>query len=203
MRSDRIEPIVLASSSPRRSEILRILGIEHIVFKPEINEEHLPLEPGPLVRHLSMRKAEMAASAVGGGLILSADTVVVLGEEIMGKPGTEGEARGMLNRLSGRWHRVFTGLTLIAPALSRSVSGEEVTAVKFRELEEWEIADYIRTGEPFDKAGGYGIQGKGAALVERIEGCYFNVVGLPVARLLTLLRELGGGYRYPGIIRLR
>jgi septum formation protein len=179
-----------------------MLGIEHIVFKPDISEKDLPLEPIPLVRHLSQRKAVAVTKEVGGELVLSADTIVVLGDTVMGKPGSEDEARLMLEQLSGKCHHVHTGLTLLAPGRDLSITGDEVTAVKFRELERTEISNYISTGEPFDKAGGYGIQGKGSTLVERIEGCYFNVVGLPVARLLALLRDLGYEYCFPGLRRL-
>lgn len=195
----KIQPIVLASSSPRRSEILDMLGIDHVVFKPGIDENNPPTDPGTLVRDLSKKKAEAAAESVEGEVILSVDTIVVLDDVVMGKPFSDEEAATMLRQLSGRWHRVFTGLTLLVPRKDRSISGEEITRVKFKDLEEREIRDYIRTGEPFDKAGGYGIQGRGSALVERIDGCYFNVVGLPVVKFLTMLKEMGYRYGFPGL----
>jgi septum formation protein len=201
-KAQKIPPIVLASSSPRRSEILDMLGIDHIVFKPGIDEDNRSADPGSLVRDLSIKKAEAAAEAVDGEIILSVDTVVVLEDVVMGKPLSDEEAGTMLRQLSGKWHHVFTGLTLLAPGEKRSVSGEETTAVKFKQVGEMEIQDYIRTGEPFDKAGGYGIQGRGSALVERIDGCYFNVVGLPVVKFLSMLNELGYRYGFHGLFRM-
>ena len=150
----------------------------------------------------AQEETEAAAEEVDGEVILSADTVVVLDEAVMGKPASDEEAEEMLRQLSGNWHRVFSGLTLMVPVEGRSISGEEVTRVKFRDLEPEEIRDYIATGEPFDKAGGYGIQGRGSALVERIDGCYFNVVGLPVVKLLSMLKEVGFRYGFPGLFRM-
>ncbi len=198
---EKVPPIILASSSPRRSEILGMLGIEHVIFRPKLDESDPPGDPSSMVRYLSRRKAEAAASLSGAELILSADTVVVLGDEVMGKPSSDEEAADMLGRLSGRWHRVFTGVTLSEPGAGRVLTGDEVTGVRFRDLDEREIADYIHTGEPFDKAGAYGIQGRGSVLVERIEGCYYNVVGLPVSRVIALFGELGYRYGYPGLFR--
>lgn len=196
----KIPPIVLASSSPRRSEILTMLGIDHVVYKPDIDEDNPSIDPGSLVTYLSKKKAEAAMVAVKAEIILSVDTVVVLDEVAMGKPISDDDAVGMLHRLSGTWHRVYSGLTLMVPGRDRSISDMEVTRVRFRELDPDEIRAYVATGEPFDKAGGYGIQGRGSALVERIDGCYFNVVGLPVVKFLSMLKELGYRYGFPGLI---
>jgi septum formation protein len=198
---EKIPPIILASSSPRRSEILEMLGIEYIIFKPELDESDPPGDPASMVRYLSGKKAEAALPSVSAELILSADTVVVLDDQVMGKPSSDKEAHDMLGKLSGKWHKVFTGVTILEPGSGRVLTGEEVTAVKFKDLDEKEIVDYIDTGEPFDKAGAYGIQGRGSVLVERIDGCYYNVVGLPVSKVIALLKELGYRYCYPGLYR--
>jgi septum formation protein len=200
-RIQRVSAFVLASGSPRRSDILSMLGIDHVVFKPEVHEDTPPGNPADVVRELSERKAKAAASALDAELVLSADTIVVLAGEVMGKPASEEEAREMLGRLSGRWHLVYTGLTLLVPETGRTVSGDEVTSVKFKSLEPEELQRYVGTGEPLDKAGAYGIQGMGSTLVERVEGCYYNVVGLPVARLLSMLGDLGYRYGFPGLYR--
>jgi septum formation protein len=178
---------------------LRLLGIDHVVFEPEINEDNPPGAPAHMVREFAERKAEAAAGFFDVQLILAADTAVVLDDVVMGKPRTAEEAADMLRRLSGKWHRVHTGIALRSAATEGSLVGEEVTDVRFRDLDETEVHDYILTGEPFDKAGAYGIQGRASAMVERIEGCYFNVVGLPVVRCLALMRELGYGYGYDGL----
>lgn len=193
-------PIVLASSSPRRGGILRMLGIPFTVVRPGIDETGPFDDPERALRELALRKAE---AAVGKGRpILAADTAVVVVGTVLGKPGSGAEAAEMLRRLSGRWHRVLTGVAVVDPPSGWSAAGVEETRVRFRDLDEREIRDYILSGEPFDKAGAYGIQGRASAMVDRIEGCYYNVVGLPVARSLSLLREAGYGYRYGGIARV-
>jgi len=179
-----------------------MLGIAHTVVEPVTDEENPPLPPVSIVRYLSRKKAESVAPTAGDELVLSADTVVVLKGGVIGKPVSRDDAKDMLARLSGEWHNVYTGVTLLDPAAKKVISGEEMTSVKFRELDGVEIEDYVSTGEPFDKAGGYGIQGRGSALVERIDGCYYNVVGLPVARMLGMLKELGYRYDRSGIRRL-
>jgi len=196
------QSLLLASSSPRRGNILDMLGIAHTVVEPVTDEENPPLPPVSIVRYLSRKKAESVAPGAGDELVLSADTVVVLKGGVIGKPVSRDDAKDMLTRLSGEWHNVYTGVTLLDPAAKKVISGEEMTSVKFRELDGVEIEDYVSTGEPFDKAGGYGIQGRGSALVERIDGCYYNVVGLPVARMLGMLKELGYRYDRSGIRRL-
>jgi len=191
-----MEEIIIASASPQRSELLKRVGVSFIVYPPDVDEK---LDPGmkaeELVQSLSYKKAADVAGKLKGsgisGIIISADTVVVAGGKILGKPSDEDEAFNMLKSLQGRWHSVITGLTVIDSRSSRHVSGCEKTRVKFRKLSDDEITTYIKTGEPMDKAGSYGIQEKGALLVERIEGCYFNVVGLPLARLGLMLKEFG------------
>jgi len=185
---------VLASGSPRRREILYLLGLEHEVRPPDVDERLRPgEEPGVQARRLAVEKASCTA-ADGDDLILAADTLVVLGEEILGKPVDEADAVRMLMKLQGRKHEVHTGLALRLG--ERIESDVAVTRVWFRSLDAAECEEYVASGEPLDKAGAYGIQGLGAVLVQRIEGEYFNVMGLPVQLLLSLLARFGLRYAY-------
>ena len=185
---------VLASGSPRRREILYLLGLEHEVRPPDVDERLRPGEaPGVQARRLAVEKASSTA-ADGDDLILAADTLVVLGEEILGKPVDEADAVRMLMKLQGRKHEVHTGLALRLG--ERIESDVAVTRVWFRSLDAAECEEYVASGEPLDKAGAYGIQGLGAVLVQRIEGEYFNVMGLPVQLLLSLLARFGLRYAY-------
>ncbi len=186
--------LVLASGSPRRREILELLGLEHEVRPPAVDEQLRSGEdPGVEARRLAVEKAS-ATAGDRDDLILAADTLVVLGEETLGKPVDEADAIRMLMKLQGRRHEVYTGLALRAG--SRIESGVAVTRVWFRSLDAAECEEYVASGEPLDKAGAYGIQGLGAALVQRIEGEYFNVMGLPVQLLLSLLARFGLRYAY-------
>ena len=183
--------IILASQSPRRRELLEHMGVEFRVVTPDI-DEHMERElpPDELVRRISAEKARAVAAQAGpDAIVIAADTVVALDGAVLGKPADELEAFKMLSTLSGCRHQVYTGLTVLRGKEMHTVSEE--TAVTFRELSEKEITNYIRTGEPMDKAGAYGIQGYGALLVEGIQGDYYNVMGLPVCRLGGLLKELG------------
>jgi septum formation protein len=195
-------PIVLASGSPRRRELLARLGLRFEVDPPR-GEEDPPSQgedPDSYARRISAAKAAEVATRHPDALVLAADTIVVLDGDVLGKPGSAAEARAMLARLSGREHTVHTGVTVLAPGGPRA-SGTEVTRVGFRVLGPEEIDAYVATGEPLDKAGAYGIQEYGATLVEGVRGCYFNVMGLPVVRLLALLDEVGWAYRVPGRLR--
>lgn len=182
--------IVLASQSPRRRELLGRLGISSfIAVSPDADESQPPgLPPGPLVEQLSLRKA-VAVAAPEGAIVIAADTLVVLGGQILGKPENEASAARMLAALSGKTHLVYTGVTVLRGG--RRLTGHEVTGVTFRALTATQIDHYIATGEPMDKAGAYGIQGLGASLVTRLEGDYYNVMGLPAARLSDMLAEFG------------
>ena len=167
------------------------MGLPFRTIVPDI-DEHMdrPLPPGELVAAISAEKAGAVAAQAGAeAIVIAADTVVALDGAVLGKPGDEQDAARMLSALSGRTHQVFSGLTVAQGGTVRTVSEE--TAVTFRPLTEGEIAAYVRTGEPMDKAGAYGIQGYGALLVEGIRGDYYNVMGLPVCRLGGLLKELG------------
>ena len=191
--SDGWPELVLASVSPRRAELLAVLGLDFRVVPSLFSEDHAerPAEPIGLVESLALGKAAEVAARMQKALVIGADTIVTLAAKILEKPRDEQEARDMLRMLSGRWHRVYTGVALVETDSGRSAIAHECTRVKFRPLAEDEIGAYAATGEPLDKAGAYGIQGRGAVLVERIEGCYTNVVGLPMARLAVMLREFG------------
>lgn len=184
--------IILASNSPRRRELLAQIGIRDFqILSPDVDEAvESGLSPARMVEALSLRKARAAAGRAGAeDLILAADTVVALDGAVLGKPRDEAAAFAMLTSLSGREHQVYTGVTVALG--DRVVTQHEQTAVAFRELQPDEILGYIATGEPMDKAGAYGVQGKGALLVERLDGDFFNVMGLPVLRLSRMLEKFG------------
>jgi len=182
---------VLGSSSPRRAELLRKAGISFEVVVPEnIDEEQISDDPVSHVLKLSRKKAENVAKKVRDSIILGADTIVVLDGEILGKPKDSDEAFRMLKKLSGLEHKVYTGISLVDKDKGRVLSGYQLTKVKFNQLKDKEIKDYIETGEPLDKAGAYGIQGMGNFLVEKIEGDLDNVIGLPLRKLEELLIKI-------------
>ena len=184
--------IILASNSPRRRELLGQMGIERFhIISPDVDETVAAgLSPARIVEELSLRKAGAAAKRAGPeDLVIAADTVVALDGAVLGKPRDEADAFAMLSALSGREHQVYTGVTVLWDG--RALTEHEETAVRFRELAPGEIRGYIATGEPMDKAGAYGIQGRGALLVSGIRGDYCNVVGLPVFRLGRILARWG------------
>ena len=183
--------IILASGSPRRKELLTQMGLTFRVVISDADETvDKTLPPDEQVALISRRKAEAVAELVSpDALILAADTIVALEGSIMGKPHSRQEAVEMLSRLSGKTHEVYTGFTLRRG--DKTLTQTERTAVTFRELTQEEIAAYVDTGEPMDKAGAYGIQGLGSVLVRSIHGDYFNVMGLPVCRLGLALKEFG------------
>ncbi len=186
-------PVSLVSTSPRRSEILKGIGVPFEAIPPAMKEEDCGrgCSPESVVLRLAEEKVRSVATDRGERILLGADTIVVAGEStILGKPRDAGDAASMLEGLSGKAHRVLTGIFLLHEALGREAAGVEETTVLFRPLSRKEIDRYVATGEPLDKAGSYGIQGLGGLFVDRIEGCYFNVVGLPVAKLGALLGEL-------------
>lgn len=183
--------IILASNSPRRKELLEQIGLRDFkVSAPNVDESvEAGLSPDQIVEELSLRKARAVKRAGPRDIVIGADTVVALDGAVLGKPRDPGDAFSMLTTLSGREHRVYTGVTVLQG--ERAVTEHEETAVVFRALEPGEIRGYIATGEPMDKAGAYGIQGLGALLVEEIHGDYFNVMGLPLLRLARMLEEFG------------
>ncbi len=185
--------LILASASERRAEVLRDAGIAFAVLTTGVDETRRDAErPEELVRRLAEAKARSAATrATGPAIIVGADTEVVIGERVLGKPASADDARRMLRELSSRTHSVITGLAAIRLPDGATRVEQEATQVTFATLGEKEINDYVASREPFGKAGAYAIQGRGGRFVTRVEGCYFNVVGLPLARLYGILRELG------------
>ena len=183
--------IVLASQSPRRRDLLGQMGLKFRIVGPDI-DEHMdrPLPPDQLVEAISAEKARAVAAEVGPGpIVIAADTVVAWKGRLLGKPVNETQAKEMLGHLSGEGHQVYTGFTVRQG--DRAVTQSECTLVTFRSLSAEEIAAYVATNEPMDKAGAYGIQGLGSLLVEGIRGDYFNVMGLPVCALGQVLKQFG------------
>jgi septum formation protein len=185
--------LILASSSPRRAEILRDAGLSFSVLSSAVDETPVPGEsPQQLVQRLADAKGELvAARAVGPAIIISADTVVVLDGQILGKPRSTEEASRMLKLLSGRTHSVITGVTLLRLPDMERLQFVETTLVHFNDLSGNEISRYLASDEPYDKAGAYAIQGRAGRYIPGVEGCYFNVVGLPLARVVASLQALG------------
>jgi septum formation protein len=185
--------LILASASTRRAEILRDAGFLFTILSSAVDETPYPGESAhDLVQRLASAKAELvAARAVGPGIVIGADTEVTLEGHIFGKPRSSDDARQMLKRLSGHTHAVVTGVALIRLPDAERLNFVESTLVHFAVLSEEVITRYLSTGEPYDKAGAYAIQGRAGRFIPRIEGCYFNVVGLPLARLQQSLYELG------------
>ena len=186
--------IILASASPRRRELMEMLGVRNLEICPARGEEqpHPELSPAELVQALSLAKAREVAASAGAGtedVVIGADTVVALDGAVLGKPKDEADAARMLRALSGRTHTVFTGVTVLRGGATLCRADE--TRVRFRTLSDGEIARYIATGEPMDKAGAYGAQGLASLFVEGLEGDFFNVMGLPLCMLGQMLKEVG------------
>jgi septum formation protein len=187
--------VILASQSPRRRELLTLVGIAHTVRPADIDESALPdEEPRTHCERLAREKVEAIAEREPDALIIGSDTIVVVDGDVLGKPRDEAEARRMLTRLSGRSHVVMTAVA--ARYRGKERSAVEEVGVTFHPLSADEIAAYVATGEPMDKAGAYGIQGYGATIVARVDGDYFAVMGLPLQRLVRLIAELGVRYRF-------
>jgi septum formation protein len=192
-------PLVLASQSPRRAELIGRLGLAFDTVPADIDESYLHGETPPQhAERLSREKAQAVSAGRPEALVVGSDTIVVVDGDVLGKPRDREHAVEMLLRLSGREHEVITG---VAVAQGRRVeSGIERVRVRFRALERVSWEEYAATGEPMDKAGAYGIQGFGSAVVERIDGDYFAVMGLPVVRMLTLLERFGWRYAFGGLV---
>ena len=190
--------VILASASPRRRDLLTMLGIAHEVLPAEIDERYLPGEP-PIAHaeRLAREKGAVIAARAPDAVVIAADTIVVIDDVVLGKPRDDAEAAAMLRRLAGRTHTVFTAVAVSRGG--RIESGVEAVTVTFRALDDETIRAYIATREPMDKAGAYGIQGYGAAIVERIDGDYFAVMGLAIGLMLALLRRLGVRYDFAGL----
>ena len=198
--ADLLPPLILASRSPRRAALLTQMGFDFRIVPVEIAENFPPrADPIATVKTLSTRKAEAALPDVSNGLIIGADTVVVLKGEMLGKPRSPEDAASMLQKLSGNTHEVFTGFTLIDAKDGERLSDIERTRVTFRKLEDWEISDYVESGMPMDKAGAYGIQDRSGLFVDRIEGCFYNVVGFPMTRFYEALKKIWGNEKLRGM----
>lgn len=187
--------VILASSSPRRRDLLELVGIQHEVRPADIDETVLPGEvPAPHAERLARSKALTIAAKEQSALVIGSDTIVVVDGKILGKPNDAADAHRMLRMLSGREHTVVTA---VAAALDgQVVSAVEQVLVTFRSLSDAEIADYIATGEPMDKAGAYGIQGFGATIIRKVDGDFFAVMGLSLVTLVDLLKQLGVTYSF-------
>lgn len=187
--------VVLASSSPRRHELLKLIGVDHEVIPADLDESQLPGEkPDSHAERLARAKSAAIAADRAESLVIGADTIVVVDQHILGKPRDVADAARMLRMLSNRSHIVMTAVAVTLGG--RTISLVEKVTVSFRDLTEDEIARYIATGEPMDKAGAYGIQGYGATIVRRIEGDYFAVMGLSLVRLVDLITQLGVRYDF-------
>ena len=181
-------PLILASGSPRRKEILETMGIAYTIDVSEVDESCVA-SPAEMVMELSCRKATAVADRHQDAFVLAADTLV-FGDEVLGKPKSPEHAKQMLKKLSGNWHSVYTGLTLIDTVSNTCICRADQTRVHFVEMSDADIEAYVATKEPLDKAGSYGIQGMGGMFIDRIEGSYSNVVGLPMALLRSMLEEM-------------
>jgi septum formation protein len=189
---ERETQIILASASPRRADLLRTIGVDFEVAPSQVQERpHTDEAPPDYITRIARAKVIAVARRRESGLVIGADTIVVLDGAMMGKPRDEDHAEQMLRQLSGRWHAVMTGVALYDIATRREVADYDKTLVRFAQLTDKEIEWYIRSGEPADKAGAYAIQGLGSLFVEEIAGNYFNVVGLPIPLVYRLSRRLG------------
>ncbi|MEI6530096.1 MAG: Maf family protein [bacterium] len=187
-----MKPLVLASHSPRRKELLEKLELPYLVIEEDIDETFLPGESiERSVQRLAAEKAFACISKSSEGVVIGCDTVVVVDDQVLGKPQDPDEARMMLRTLSGRSHQVISGVAVLDAANGALMTACERTIVYFQPLLEEEIEAYVASGEPLDKAGAYAIQGKAALFIPRIEGCYYNVVGLPLHCLASLLKKMG------------
>jgi len=183
-----VNELILASQSPRRRELMRLLGHPFRCVSPHVEEFSVPGEtPAEHVVRLSLLKAREAAAREERGTVIGSDTVVVLDGDILEKPESDDDAFAMLSRLQGRTHAVYSGFAIRDAVTGEEYAGYEITEVSMRHMDADLIRKYIATGEPRDKAGAYGIQGYGAALITAVRGCYFNVMGLPLSRLMDAL----------------
>jgi septum formation protein len=191
-KQPHMKTIILASASPRRKQLLEQIGL-HFEVDPSDYEEHIDpgLRPHELARKISLGKARVVASRHKYAVVIGADTFIVLGNQILGKPHSENEARKMLETINGKSHSVITGFSIIDSDTNKTLSGSVETEVFIKKLTRAEIDAYVKSGEPLDKAGAYAIQGLGTVIVERIKGDYFNVIGLPLSALAEALKEFG------------
>lgn len=190
--------IILASASPRRQQLLEQIGVNFKVIPSTIEEVmDNKLKPSEVAISLATQKCnDVVAQLEGDYLVIAADTIVIKDNKLLGKPKSEQEAFEMLKHLNDDWHQVITGLCVFRTSDKKSICDYEATKVKFANSSDEFLLDYISTREPFDKAGAYGIQGYGSLIVEKLEGCYFNVMGLPIYKLSVMLKELGYKFNF-------
>jgi len=182
--------LILASASPRREQLLKQIGLDFEVIPSNFDESRVcTSNPTESAQQAAIAKAKAVAKKLSEGIVIGADTIVVYAGEVMGKPKDQSDAVRMLKQLSGKKHEVITGVALVNARDNREYVWSESTLVWFRKLSDMEIKKYVESGQPMDKAGAYGIQGRAAAFVEKIDGCYFNVVGLPLASLVAKLKR--------------
>lgn len=182
--------LILASASPRRANLLKLLGLDFEIIDSHLNEnEESYTMPEVHVLELAQKKALKVADKIGEGVIVGADTIVVLNKKILGKPKNVREAKIMLAELSGKTHSVYTGIAFVEKPSGNSFSDYEKTEVTFRELQQNEIDEYVKTGSPLDKAGAYGIQDLSAVFVTKVDGCFYNVVGFPITKFYNAMRD--------------
>ena len=188
-----MKKIILASASPRRKELLKILNGDNFEIKTSDYEENnsLDLPPKDLVLFHSLEKGRDVAKKLSEGIVISADTIVAFENEVLGKPKTVGNAKEMLDKINGQWVEIITGLAVIDIVSKKEFQHFEIAKVKIKQMSNQEIDNYIKTGEPLDKAGAFAVQGKGAVLIEKTEGDFYSVVGLPLFRLNELLAQAG------------
>ena len=186
-----MRPLILASQSPRRKILLKQIGLKFRVIPSHVSEVLFPNEsPGDNAKRIAIDKASEVAARLRKGIVIGADTIVVLDHHVLGKPTSKDDAKRMLKLLSGREHSVYTGFAMIDVGSKKHVAGVEETKVRFRKLDEKEIVSYTDSGSPMDKAGSYGIQDDyGAVFVEKVIGCFYNVVGFPLARFYSTLQR--------------
>jgi septum formation protein len=182
--------IILASKSPRRCDLLKMIGLKFRVCPSNVEENYQDyFSPVEYVTKNAKKKNENIAEKYPESLVISADTIVVLNNEILEKPDDKEHAEEILKKLSGKTHKVITGFGVSVHSRRKSLYAYETTKVTFRDLTDIEIEAYCKTGEPFDKAGGYGAQGIGSMIIEKVDGCFFNVVGLPLSKFYTIIRQ--------------
>lgn len=187
-----MKKIILASTSPRRKELLRLIGLDFEIVPSDYKEDlSLSKNPVKVVKTFSLEKAKDVAGKIKKGIVIGSDTVVVLQGKILGKPNSKDRAKEMLNRISGKKVKVYSGIALIDAESEKCLVKHVVSIAKIKKLSGQEIKNYIATGEPLDKAGAFGIQGRGALIVESVKGDYFNIVGLPLFKLSEMLKEFG------------
>ena len=186
-----MKPLILASQSPRRKYLLKQIGMKFRIIPSRVAEVFLSRQsPGENAQRIALEKATDVAARLRRGIVIGADTLVVLDHHVLGKPKSKDDAKRMLRLLSGREHSVYTGFALKDVETGKQIAGVEETKVRFRKLTEKEITDYVNSGSPMDKAGSYGIQDDvGAVFIERVNGCFYNVVGFPLARFYSTLQR--------------